>query len=145
MARRTSIKWTFHEKVCRLVQAVPRGSVISYGEVARLAGHRQCARQVGNVLKSLPSNTPLPWHRVVNRHGKISLPAESGELQRQRLVAEGVQVDPDDKSVDLSLFHWSLKVAVLSVAPLDTLPKGLSQEETPNTPVPHDQITHANE
>lgn len=72
------------------VRRIPRGRVASYGQVAALAGLPRRARLVGRVLGTLPSGSPVPWHRVVNAAGGVSLPAAAGAEQRRRLAAEGV-------------------------------------------------------
>ncbi|MBX0106500.1 MGMT family protein, partial [Salmonella enterica subsp. enterica serovar Typhi] len=67
------IQDTFPQRVWQIVASIPEGFVTTYGDVARLAGSPRAARQVGGVLKRLPEGSTLPWHRVVNRHGAISL------------------------------------------------------------------------
>ena len=76
------------ERFCLVLAQIPKGKVCSYGELARLAsvGH---ARQACYYLRKLPSNTRLPWHRIVNAQGKISDFSHASK-QKQRLVAEGV-------------------------------------------------------
>ena len=80
------------ERIWKAVAAIPRGEVASYGGIARRAGLPRRARLVGHALKVAPANLKLPWHRVVNSQGRISLPAGSRahRLQRQLLEAEGV-------------------------------------------------------
>ena len=75
---------TFPQRVWHIVASIPEGYVTTYGDVARLAGSPRAARQVGGVLKRLPEGSTLPWHRVVNRHGDISLSAPicSGSVRR---------------------------------------------------------------
>ncbi len=83
---------TARERIWQVVAAIPPGKVASYGQIARLAGLGQGARQVGRTLKELPAGSKLPWHRVVNAQGRISLPREScaHDYQRSRLESEGV-------------------------------------------------------
>lgn len=71
---------------------IPQGKVIAYGQLAALAGLPGNARLAGKVLSGLPKNTELPWHRVINSQGKISLPEDSPgyKEQKRRLEAEGV-------------------------------------------------------
>lgn len=71
---------------------VPPGRVVSYGQLAALAGLGRAARWVGRCLSQLPEGSTLPWHRVVAAGGRLSLPAGSpgGDEQRRRLAAEGV-------------------------------------------------------
>ncbi len=83
---------TFPRRVWQIVASIPQGYVATYGDIARLAGSPRAARQVGGVLKRLPEGSTLPWHRVVNRHGDISLTGPDLQRQRQALLAEGVQV-----------------------------------------------------
>jgi len=75
-----------------VVAAIPRGEALSYGEVARRAGLPRRARLVARALQAAPEHLHLPWHRVVNARGAISLPAGSQDHaeQRRRLEAEGV-------------------------------------------------------
>ncbi len=74
------------------LMSIPAGKVITYGQLAALAGLPGAARLAGTVLCGLPEQTDLPWHRVINAQGKISLPENSGAYQEQkkRLEAEGV-------------------------------------------------------
>jgi methylated-DNA-protein-cysteine methyltransferase related protein len=71
-----------------VVRRIPRGRVMTYGEVATAAGHRGASRQVVWALRGCGPD--VPWHRVVGAGGKILLPAEAGLEQRLRLEAEGV-------------------------------------------------------
>lgn len=96
---------SFPQRVWQIVASVPRGYVTTYGDVARLAGSPRAARQVGGTLKRLPEGSNLPWHRVVNRHGAISLTGPDLQRQRQALLTEGVQVSADGR-VDLQKYRW---------------------------------------
>jgi methylated-DNA-protein-cysteine methyltransferase-like protein len=80
------------KSVWQVVQGIPRGHVLTYGEVARLAGMSRAARRVSQAMRRAPRGMDLPWHRVVNAQGKISFPEESsGYLQQKDLLeAEGV-------------------------------------------------------
>jgi len=72
--------------------SVPAGYVVTYGQLAQLAGLPNAARLVGTVLRDLPDNTELPWHRVINAQGKLSFPIDTDAYhhQAQRLTQEGV-------------------------------------------------------
>jgi methylated-DNA-protein-cysteine methyltransferase-like protein len=78
--------------VWQVVKGIPRGHVLTYGEVARLAGMSRAARRVSQAMRRAPRDMELPWHRVVNAQGKISFPEDSSGFRRQkeRLEAEGV-------------------------------------------------------
>lgn len=80
------------ERIWTEVAAIPRGRVASYGGIARRAGLPRRARLVGHALKVAPASLKLPWHRVLNAQGRISLPAgtKAHRLQRQLLEEEGV-------------------------------------------------------
>ena len=99
-----------YERVWAAVKQIPRGKVATYGQIAALAGMPRHARQAGYALAATPANKKIPWHRVINAQGKISLRLkhwESGhdDLQRILLEAEGVQFDGTGK-VDLKRFRW---------------------------------------
>jgi methylated-DNA-protein-cysteine methyltransferase-like protein len=84
-------------RIWQVVSQIPKGKVASYKLVAQQAGIPQAARLVGNVLRKLPKDTELPWHRVVNSQGKISLLANSFayQQQKQRLLAEGIEFNKE--------------------------------------------------
>lgn len=84
---------TNREAIYLALMSVPAGKVITYGQLAALAGLPGAARLAGTVLCGLPEDTELPWHRVINAQGKISLQPHSSayQKQKQRLEAEGVQ------------------------------------------------------
>ncbi|MEX1032547.1 MAG: MGMT family protein [Cellvibrionaceae bacterium] len=82
---------TTRERIFQVVFQIPAGKVATYGQVADLAGLPRAARLIGATLKGLPKNSKLPWHRVINAGGKISLPMEgNGRIQKERLEREGV-------------------------------------------------------
>ncbi|MEE4294400.1 MAG: methylated-DNA--[protein]-cysteine S-methyltransferase [Xanthomonadales bacterium] len=78
--------------VWQVIQGIPRGHVLTYGDVARLAGKKRWARRVGQAMRRTPRGIELPWHRVVNAQGKIALPEDSRghRMQRELLEQEGV-------------------------------------------------------
>lgn len=81
-----------YQAIYATVAAIPAGHVASYGAVARAAGLPGQARLVGYALHALPPGSAIPWHRVINARGELSLPADgAGEHQRQRLEEEGVE------------------------------------------------------
>ncbi|WP_439887623.1 MGMT family protein [Pseudomonas sp. MBLB4123] len=85
---------------------VPSGKVVSYGQLAELAGLGRAARWVGRTLGQLPEGSSLPWHRVIAAGGRLSLPAgsPSGAEQRARLRAEGVAIRQE--RVDIRRHGW---------------------------------------
>ena len=98
---------TFTRLVIDVIKAIPEGSVTSYGRVATLAGNPRGARQVSRILHAMSEKHELPWHRVVNASGKISLPRGRGyELQKALLESEGIFVSSSG-NVDLDIYLWT--------------------------------------
>lgn len=91
--------------IYEVVHTIPKGRVATYGQVARLAGLKGAARQVGYALAALSEHTAIPWHRVVNGRGAISLKGASAATQKIRLTREGVKVGAGGK-IDLKKFGW---------------------------------------
>lgn len=96
-----------YAKIYAVVRRIPRGRVATYGQVAELAGLPGHARQVGYALHALPDSTTVPWHRVLNARGALSLRRDSGGeiTQRLRLEREGVRFDPGGRLV-LEKLRW---------------------------------------
>lgn len=93
------------------VKKVPKGRVVSYGQVAAAAGHPRAARQVGGILKCLPQPTDIPWWRVINKQGYISIKGNwtaTKELQRDLLIRDGVKVSENFK-VDMNKYKFNFK------------------------------------
>ena len=95
---------TPNERIWLIIAAIPYGHVATYGQVAVLAGLPNAARTVGQILSNLPTGTKLPWHRVVNARGEISLTGSQAIRQKKLLVQEGVTVTL--KRVSLAEFGW---------------------------------------
>jgi len=99
----------FTREAKRVIRAIPRGRVVTYGQVAALAGRPRAGRAVAWVLHSSSDAAALPWHRVINGRGGISLGRGRGfEEQKKRLAAEGVAVGRGGR-VDLKRFQWEPK------------------------------------
>ena len=95
-----------YDQIYRIVRQIPRGRVATYGQVAKLAGLPGQARLVGYALSAAPEGR-VPWQRVVNARGGISLRSEAGfeDVQRALLEAEGVRLDPAGR-ISLARFQW---------------------------------------
>ena len=79
---------------------IPHGRLATYGQIADLIGAYGCARQVGWALRRLKLPSEVPWHRVVNAQGRISMSLSregSDWIQRELLLAEGVPVDEEGR------------------------------------------------
>jgi len=97
-----------YSKIYNVVRLIPPGKVATYGQIARLTGMTGQARLVGYALHCLPKNSDIPWHRVVNRLGQISLSQslnDSGAVQRNLLESEGIYFNLDG-SVELQRYQW---------------------------------------
>lgn len=97
----------FSERVYACVRRIPKGRIVNYGGVAALVGKPRAARGVGYALSHLPSDTDVPWWRVVNHRGAISTSRLNGVAQRQRalLEREGVEFD-DNGEASWQHFGW---------------------------------------
>ena len=93
-------------RIYEVVRQVPRGRVASYGQIAEIVGAGCDARMVGYAMAAIPEGGDVPWQRIVNREGKISLPGQGGEIQRMRLEAEGVTFDARNR-IDMRRFGWA--------------------------------------
>lgn len=94
------------EALYLVLAQIPEGKVVSYGELAEMAGLGRAARWVGRTLSQLPDGSRLPWHRVIAAGGRLSLAdgTTSGAEQRARLRAEGVSIL--NERVDMRRHGW---------------------------------------
>jgi len=92
--------------VWQVVAGIPRGHVLTYGEVARLAGMSRAARRVSMAMRRAPRGMKLPWHRVINAQGKISFPPDSSGFQRQKELLEQEGVVFLNGKIDLERFGY---------------------------------------
>lgn len=95
----------FLVQIFAVIHQIPHGKVTSYGEIAKLAGYPGYARHVGKALGNLPEGSKLPWHRVVNSQGQISLKGEDLQRQRRQLLAEGIEVSNGGR-ISLKKHKW---------------------------------------
>lgn len=80
------------DAILSTLSRIPYGKVCSYGQIANLAGQSGKARYVAYILKHLPNNSKIPWHRVINSQGKSSFPSGTmmHKLQYEKLLNEGI-------------------------------------------------------
>ena len=98
---------TFQQRAINVIKRIPPGKVATYGQIAVMAGDPRGARQVVRVLHNFSTKENLPWHRVINRQGRISLRPGSGyEQQRAMLEDEGVSFNRNG-TIDLRRYQWS--------------------------------------
>lgn len=92
-------------KVYTVIAAIPKGKISTYGAIARLVGAPSNSRQVGKILQQLPKDTKLPWFRVINSQGKISLTGSDYTRQKDALLADGILFTKSGR-VNLKLYGW---------------------------------------
>lgn len=92
-----------YQKIYETVTRIPHGRVATYGQIARLIDNCT-ARMVGYALAATPDEIEIPWHRIVNSQGKISLRIYE-DLQRKLLESEGVEFDKTGK-ISLRKYGW---------------------------------------
>ncbi|MDN4522897.1 MGMT family protein [Fictibacillus fluitans] len=99
----------FTDEALRIIKSIPKGKVMTYGQIAGLAGSPRGARQVVRVLHSLSKKHQLPWHRVINAKGEIGFKDEEMfAVQKMSLESEGIAVTSDGK-IDLTKYRHSPK------------------------------------
>ena len=95
----------FSKRVIEIIQQIPDGKVATYGQIATLAGNNRAARQISRILHSSSKKYKLPWYRVINSQGRISLRTGDGfEMQKAMLESEGILVR--NGKIDLKKFQW---------------------------------------
>lgn len=87
----------FEQHIFTVLFHLPAGKLMTYGRLAKSAGYPNHARKVGRILSRLPKNTKLPWFRVVNSAGKISLRGDAFIDQKRLLEKEGMTVTAQGK------------------------------------------------
>ena len=92
------------QPVYRYVKTIPRGRVITYGDLARALRLRGGARAAGHAMAACPSGRGIPWHRVVGAGGRLLIREPYASLQRKLLATEGVTMT--ERSVNMKLHHW---------------------------------------
>ena len=95
-------------RIIDIIGRVPAGKVVTYGQVAAMAGNHRAARQVSRVLHSCSGKYDLPWQRVIGSQGKITIPKDQPghQLQKKKLQSEGIRFGLGD-TIDLSIYQWS--------------------------------------
>ena len=99
---------TFSKRVKQLLKRIPYGKVSTYGRIATYAGNPRAARQVAWILHSSSRKENLPWHRVINSKGRISLPPHQGYgIQKKLLEQEGI-IFKEDGTVNFDKYLWHI-------------------------------------
>lgn len=97
---------SIYQDIYEIVRRIPAGKVSTYGRIAKMLPN--CTpRMVGYAMAALPADTDVPWQRIVNVQGEISLRSygDHDVLQQQLLISEGIQFDHKDR-IDLEKYLW---------------------------------------
>jgi methylated-DNA-protein-cysteine methyltransferase related protein len=96
----------FTDKVIKIIQNIPKGKVMTYGQIAKAAGSPRAARQVVRILHTMSEKYGLPWHRVINSKGEIGLRDEEMFItQKLLLESEGIKFNTE-RSLPLKRYLW---------------------------------------
>jgi len=120
----------FKNAVVKIVREIPKGQVVSYGQVALYAGIPKAARQVGWILNRFGDNSiealtvpnqQIPWWRVVNNSGRVSIKGSkySANVQKELLVSEGIKVKKD-LTFDIEKYRFIPSIRHLEEVGLET-------------------------
>ncbi len=102
---------SFKQNVLAIIAKIPKGKVMSYGQIAAYAGSPRAARQVGGILRASDESYNLPWWRVLNTQGHISIKGNwyaTPEMQKTLLEKEGIDVGNDFK-IDIEKYRYRTK------------------------------------
>jgi methylated-DNA-protein-cysteine methyltransferase-like protein len=99
---------SFSQNVKNIIKKIPKGKVATYGQIATYSGNPRASRQVAWILHSSSRKDNLPWHRVVNSKGRISLPHNGGyETQKGLLEKEGIVFSTNDR-INFDIYLWKI-------------------------------------
>lgn len=98
--------YSSYDVIWRTVKRIPQGKVSTYGQISRIAGLGENARLVGYAMHNIPRGMKVPWHRVINAKGMISLPQKDGlyALQKRLLMKEKIIFV--NERIDLKKYEW---------------------------------------
>lgn len=97
---------TFALQVYAIIAAIPAGKVVTYGQIAQMAGMPTYIRQVCFILRHLPKGSKLPCHRIINSQGRLSVKDDTYQDYKLKLIAEGIKFNVKDK-IDLKKYGWN--------------------------------------
>lgn len=111
----------FSEQAIKVIKSVPKGKVLTYGRVALLAGSPHAARQVGWLLNSMSEAYKLPWHRIINAKGKISMKNPMAYMEQKALLQNEGIVFLNEDTIDLKTYIWDISFLEFDIIDLETL------------------------
>jgi methylated-DNA-protein-cysteine methyltransferase-like protein len=95
-----------YDIIWKTVRRIPKGKVSTYGQIARIAGLGENARLVGYAMHNIPRGSNVPWHRVINSKGTISLPQKDGMYQLQKRLLQKEKIVFKKEKIDLKKYEW---------------------------------------
>jgi methylated-DNA-protein-cysteine methyltransferase related protein len=95
-----------YARIWEQVRRIPKGKVATYGGIARMCGFPRHARLVGYALHNLPHGSNIPWYRVINSQGRISLPIHNGHYQKQKMLLEKEGILFLREKIPLKKYEW---------------------------------------
>ncbi len=98
----------FTQEVVDIIKSIPSGKVMTYGQISFIAGNPFGARQVARILHTMTPKEKLPWQRVINSKGEISLGGELGLIQKSLLVDEGIVFVKNKINLKIYQYHYDL-------------------------------------
>lgn len=99
----------FTKEVIQIIKSIPQGKVMTYGQIAFIAGNPFGARQVSRILHTMTEKEKLPWHRVINSKGMISLGGEMGIIQQSMLIDEDVIFKNQKVNLKIYGYHYPIE------------------------------------
>lgn len=95
---------TFKQQVYNIVESIPPGRLMAYGQIATVCGRPRCAWEVGQIAHFGPAE--LPWHRVVNKKGGLAIGWPDGGRDAHKALLEAEGVKTDNFVVDIKTLQW---------------------------------------
>lgn len=96
------------EKVFEFLMTIPKGKVVTYGQIAEFLGNKKAARAVGNILHSNPDENKYPCYKVVDGNGNLSRNFAFGGIEKQKEKLEAEDIEVNNYKVDLNKYKWRI-------------------------------------
>ncbi|GAB6991044.1 MGMT family protein [Paenibacillus pini] len=96
----------FTKKVIEIISSIPAGYVMTYGQIAKLAGSARGARQVVRILHSMSESYNLPWHRVVNAKGEIAIKDDESRFKQTLYLSDEGAIPDENGIIDLNKYRY---------------------------------------
>jgi methylated-DNA-protein-cysteine methyltransferase related protein len=97
---------SFTERTINIIKNIPRGKVMTYGQIAKYAGSPRSARQVVRILHSMSTKYNLPWHRVINSKGEISFKDDDAFSAQKQFLEDECIIFTKKHVIDLKAYQY---------------------------------------